>query len=332
MSLAALALASAVAATAPPPETTREISVLTYNVRGLPWPIARGRAKALREIGRELAALRALGRQPDVVLLQEGFRSEVAELVKASGYANWATGPDRRSEASRPLRLPRLKGLLRGEGWGKATGAGLHVLSDTPIREVRTAAYSACAGFDCLANKGVMLVRLDLDGGGVLDVVNTHLNSKRASGAPHAETIRAYKVQMDEMLAFLATETAPDRPLVVGGDFNVKNAPDRYSYRAETRPFRVVSEFCHAEADACGVPRGGEPRPWLRSQDLQAFASSGQALVRPIATAKLFDGQWSGPMLSDHAGYLVRYRVSWSQSPSPEPLGAASTTIALNAP
>jgi endonuclease/exonuclease/phosphatase family metal-dependent hydrolase len=317
MSLAALVLASAIAAPAPPPsphEATREISVLTYNVRGLPWPVAQGRAQALRDIGRELANLRAQGRQPDVVLLQEGFRGEVGELIRASGYAHWASGPGRRAKTPTRFRLPNLKGLLRGEGWGKATGAGLHVLSDLPIRDVRTAAYSACAGFDCLANKGVMLVRLSLSGGGELDVVNTHLNSKRASGASHASTLQAYRVQTDELLAFIATETAADRPLVVGGDFNVKNAPDRYGYRAEARPFRVVSEFCHAQADGCGAATAG-PAPWLKSQDLQAFASANTVKITPVGTATPFDGQGSGPRLSDHDGYLVRYRVSWTPVP-----------------
>ncbi|MDF2901939.1 MAG: hypothetical protein K0Q62_1998 [Phenylobacterium sp.] len=77
-----------------------EISVLTYNVRGLPWPIAKGRAKALKKIGAELAAMRREGRQPDVVLIQEGFRGEVADLVKASGYRHWAQGPTRQERAS----------------------------------------------------------------------------------------------------------------------------------------------------------------------------------------------------------------------------------------
>src|SRR5258705_3245092 len=72
-----------------------EVSVLTYNIRGLPWPFATGRATALKKIGRELAVLRAEGRQPDIVLIQEGFRGEVADLVKASGYRYWVQGPTR---------------------------------------------------------------------------------------------------------------------------------------------------------------------------------------------------------------------------------------------
>lgn len=41
--------------------TTTDISVLTYNVRGLPWPLASDRGNALRAIGRELAQMRQSG-------------------------------------------------------------------------------------------------------------------------------------------------------------------------------------------------------------------------------------------------------------------------------
>ena len=40
------------------PSADDPLSVMTYNVRGLPWPIAWGRADALAQIGDRLAALR----------------------------------------------------------------------------------------------------------------------------------------------------------------------------------------------------------------------------------------------------------------------------------
>lgn len=286
----------------------REISVLTYNVRGLPWPVARGRGAALRAIGEELAALRRAGREPDLVLIQEGFRGEVEDLVRASGYAHWARGPGRGDR--RAGGLPALPGLLRGEGWGTLAGGGLHVLSDLPIRDVRAAAYSACAGLDCLAAKGVMLVRVRLDDGTEVDVINTHLNARRASRAPKPRTLQAHHRQTDELLAFIADHAAPDRPLVVGGDFNVRNAPDRYEYRAEARPYVVVAEFCHRHAAQCASPHAAQDQPWLKSQDLQAFASPAGVDLRPVGVGTLFDGGET-PSLSDHAGYLVRYRLSF---------------------
>lgn len=299
MFLAVVSAASVAAAPAPPavsapvPEAAaREISVLTYNVRGLPWPVARDRPAALAAIGAELAELRRQGRQPDVVLLQEGFLGDVRALVRASGYAHAAAGPDRRA-GGRP---------------GKLTGGGLHVLSDLPILDVVSAPFSACAGLDCFANKGVMLVRLQ-GPDGPLEVVNTHLNSRRASRAAPERARRAHNRQMDELLGFIAVHATPGRPLLIGGDFNVKNAPERYYHRAEARPYVVVSEFCHGRPVDCGMAAAAGEAPWLRSQDLQAFVSPAAGAVRPTRTQLMFDGV-TGGRLSDHDGYLVRYALS----------------------
>jgi len=200
-----------VPASAPAPAETAstEISVLTYNIKGLPWPFATGRAHALKQIGRELATLRAEGRQPDIVLIQEGFRSEVANLVKISGYRYWAQGPSRSDRASDTPPVDgksyqRIRYLTFGEGWGKFTSGGLHVLSDAPITDVADVAYRYCAGLDCLANKGAMLARIALPNvPAEIDVVNTHLNSRRASRTPRGRTMAAYSLQIEELQSFL---------------------------------------------------------------------------------------------------------------------------------
>ncbi|WP_269714659.1 endonuclease [Caulobacter sp. NIBR2454] len=304
----------------PEPEVmSTEISVLTYNVKGLPWPIAKGRAQALREIGEELAQMRREGRQPQVVLIQEGFRDEVEDLVATSGYPHWARGPGRSERAVGPQPedakgFDPIRYLRSGEGWGKLTGAGLHVLSDLPILEVVNAPYRYCAGFDCLANKGVMMVRLALpDGPGEIDIINTHMNSRRAAKVPMERSLQAHRLQTDELLGFIRTHWTADRPLLVGGDFNVKNAPDRYAHRADARPYKVVAEFCGQRDSGCqGEVVAADAQPWLRSQDLQAFVSKGPIDVRPIRIDTLFGFDGIKAPLSDHDGYLVRYRLSWN--------------------
>jgi len=291
------------------PASTAEISVLTYNVRGLPWPIALNRGKALREIGRELALMRSEGRQPDVVLIQEGFREEVAGLVRESGYRYWAQGPSRVERTPWGGAVVGGRDLFRGEGLGKLTGGGLHVLSDAPILEVRTAAYNNCAGLDCLANKGAMLVRLAPEWSPTpIDVVNTHLNSRKASGAPRARTLPAHHGQTQELTAFIRANRAADHPLLLGGDFNIRNSPARYDFAARERPYAVVSEFCSRQGSGCGA---GAPdtQPWLRSQDLQGF-DHGAVRVQPVKSELLFDAPKRA--LSDHPGYLVRYQLSWN--------------------
>jgi endonuclease/exonuclease/phosphatase family metal-dependent hydrolase len=343
MFVGAIALAAAIAAeppasaqaavSSPPPAVqtaSADVSVLTYNVRGLPWPIAAGRATALKEIGRELAALRAQGRQPDIVLLQEGFRgSEVADLVKASGYRYWAKGPAR-SERAHGAPLPdgrdfhRVRYPAFGEGWGKFASGGLYVLSDAPITGVENSPYRYCAGLDCLANKGAMLARIALPQvPGEIDVVNTHMNSKRASRTPRARSLQAHNLQVEELLSFIADHRAAGAPLLVGGDFNVKGSAERYDHLAAARPYKVVSEFCSTQAGACeGQTADSAARPWLHSQDLQGFESAPNVDVRPVRVDTMFRGDASGARLSDHVGYMVRYRLSWNPSPAPSAVQA----------
>src|SRR4051794_29094731 len=47
------------------------LDVLSFNIEGLGWPARTGRAPKLAEIGRNLAALRGAGQDPDLVLFQE---------------------------------------------------------------------------------------------------------------------------------------------------------------------------------------------------------------------------------------------------------------------
>src|SRR5690349_15489961 len=56
------------------------LTVMSYNVEGLPPPARFGRSASLERIGAGLAALRREGREPNVVLLQESFASEAKRI------------------------------------------------------------------------------------------------------------------------------------------------------------------------------------------------------------------------------------------------------------
>ena len=289
---------------------SREISILTYNIHGLPWPLTRNPTSAFREIGRELGQMRREGRAPDIVLIQEGF-SDISELVQLSGYAYWARGPEK---AQRPpdeakSGFARTRYLVKGEGWGKLTGSGLHVLSDLPITSVRTESYRYCAGWDCLANKGVMAVHVEVEGlSRGLDVVNTHMNSREAAKVPWSRSRKAHNLQMTALLRFVARTRTPGAALLVGGDLNARDDPGRYYYQAEQRPFTVVAEECKHRIDSCGAPEVHKPaEPWLSTEDLQAYSSGAQVTVAPMRVALMFNGTANGSRLSDHDGYQVRY-------------------------
>lgn len=312
------AKASIYAGTGPGPAPgRRELVVLTYNIHGLPWPISKGgRKRAFKAIGEQLGAMRREGRAPDIVLIQEGFE-DIRELVQLSGYRYWAAGPQK-GDRSDPDEMPDAGGFARvryptsGEGWGKLTSSGLHVLSDFPIMAVEEEPYAYCAGWDCLANKGVMMVHVDVPGvpGGV-DVATTHLNSWDTAKVPTERSLMAHHLQLDEMTTFIDRHRSGGAPLIVGGDFNVEGSPECYYYKAKARPFTVVSEFCQQSSAACTSQlRTDVPEPWLRSEDLQAFAPGGPVAVRPRDVRMIFDNL-DGRRLSDHDGYVVRYELSW---------------------
>lgn len=302
------------------------LSVMTYNVEGLPWPVRSGRGSKLKAIGEQLAALRARGLQPDVVLLQEGFRAEVADLIALSGYAHVARGPRKKqrdgsqlSREDRP-RYKRVKYRRKGEGLGKWGSSGLWVLSDHPINWVKSHAYHYCAGLDCLANKGVMLVSLDVPGLPVpVEIADTHLNSKGASGVPRNRNRVAHHLQAAELGRFMQADRTPGAPLIVGGDFNVMHAPDRYDYVMQRYPFEVVSQVCFQTPDSCDAKISADgDAPWLDTQDLIGFKPGDRVAIRPIQVEARFDGSTTGgPMLSDHDAYEVTFRLTPLPAPKP---------------
>jgi endonuclease/exonuclease/phosphatase family metal-dependent hydrolase len=296
-----------------------ELSVMTYNVEGLPWPIRSGRGSKLKEIGRQLAALREKGLEPDVVLLQEGFRDEVDDLIELSGYQYVAKGPRKKQRDGSQLtredrpRYKRVKYRRKGEGWGKWGSSGLWVLSNHPINWVKSHAYHYCAGLDCLANKGVMLVSLEVPGLPTpVEIADTHLNSKGASGVPRNRNRTAHHLQAAELAQFMAADRTPGAPLIVGGDFNVMHAPDRFDYVMQRYPFDVVSQVCFRTPDSCDAKISADgDAPWLDTQDLIGFKQGDRVAIRPIQVEARFDGSATGgPVLSDHDAYEVTFRLT----------------------
>jgi len=321
------------------PETGRhslELDVLTYNVEGLPWPVRSGRRAALARIGSELGAMRDQGRAPHIVLIQEGFISATGELIAASGYANAVAGPDRRHRAppSPEISDPKFRTAgrrARGERLGKWLHSGLYLLSDYPIIEHHVWPFRHCAGFDCLANKGVLFARLDIPGlPAPLQVFNLHLNSRRASGEKLRRTNPAHRLQLDELDHFLDRVHRPSEPMVFGGDFNTRRSQERFGYLEARHPFPIVRHYCSVIVDDCEILISFDgDEPWLDTQDLIGFDSSEQVDVRPIRIEAMFDAPANGTTLSDHDGYLVRFRLSWDPSPTSCP--AAPSGIASRA-
>lgn len=300
-----------------------QLSVLSYNVEGLPWPARRNRGVDLARIGEELRQLRAAGRQPHVVLFEEAFSRDARAIAAKAGYRYVADGP----RASDPVAVPASAAdrafraaarFLSGETWGKWRGSGLRIASDYPILGVKRMTYPICAGTDCLANKGAMLVTIAVPGvAEPVAIVDTHLNSRLASGVSFDRSFYAYRRQVDALSDFVRANVPADMPLIVAGDFNAGQEARRRDYllrkasgwRSEI-PAQAALQTCLAQGDQCPTAdRADLAFSEKRGRDYQWFAPSGSADIALASMTALFGHDGKGRMLSDHVGYAATYLI-----------------------
>lgn len=318
-----MALAGSASSASRPTQSTTspEISILTYNVHGLPWPLAGRRGAALEAMAAHLRALRANGMQPHVVAFQEAFTDEAKEIGAAAGYRYVRFGPGPET-ASPPVQSSSDRNFLgaasyfSGEREGHRVDSGLAIFSDYPIVAARQIVYPICAGYDCLASKGALAVRLAVPGvAAPVVVVDTHLNSARASGVAANRAFYAYRRQLDILDRFIGTVVPPGAALFLAGDFNVGRNPMRrgyFGYRMHSRPLGLYSAMnsCGQEGAGCESDNpSGLAESMRHSKDWLLYRITATLPVAPIRIAAPFGRTADGSMLSDHVGISAAYWI-----------------------
>lgn len=303
------------------------LSVMTYNVEGLPVPVRFGRSGAAHQIADRLHQMRDAGLQPHVVVLQEAFGDAQRKIGEEAGYRYVAFGPDRdlRNAEAMSAEDKAFAGqarFLKGERSGKMTGSGLAILSDYPIVSVVKAAFPAyaCAGFDCLANKGVMMATVQVPGvDQPVAVIATHMNSKDSSHVPEPRHRYAFMRQLETVSKFLTANLAPGMPYIFAGDTNVGKSKPRMAAlesmlaglprTADAGQVRIALKDCLAGTDAgCMISSPKEVRiSAARNKDLQVFGAGATTKVALLGVDAPFGHDAKGRMLSDHIGYTAFY-------------------------
>jgi len=303
------------------------LDVLTYNLEGIPQRA--GRKAKLREIAMHLDVLRKTGAAPDIVLFQEAFSEDAQAAVRAAGYPTLVMGPDRSQQRSLPGEGDRRGSIwTKGELGMRLVGSGLAVASVYPIDVHAGEPFSrrACAGFDCLSNKGGMFARVAIPGvPDGLDLFGAHMNAQGASGVDPERHLSAHHAQVLELTRFIESRRDAKNPVILGGDFNMRGSQPRFSVFEARQPLALVQRYCLQRREDCDVrfPWKGD-KPWMDTQDLQLFSSGARVKIRPVRIESLFDGRSGGPKLSDHDGLRVIYELSWSLStPAPTELAAS---------
>ena len=291
------------------------LEVLTFNIEGVPR--RRGREAQLRQIGARLAALRATGRGPDIVLFQEAFSDDAKAAVAAAGYPAVAFGPGRKQRRALPGAAER-----RGHKWTKGelglrlVDSGLAVASAYPIgaRAAEPFSRRACAGFDCLSNKGGLFARIAIPGvPEPLDLFDTHMNAQGASRVKLKRHLSAHEAQVIELDRFIDQQRDMGHPVILGGDFNMRGSEARFGFFEGRQPLDLVHRYCAERRGDCDVRMSFDgDAPWMDTQDLQLFNSGARVSIRPVRIEALFDGRPDSPKLSDHDGFLVVYELSWA--------------------
>lgn len=279
-------------------QTSNVISVLSYNVQGLPPLFSND------DPGRRAATIGWLASKYDVVLLQEDFeyygaigsqmRRRTRVRGNGMGWNPWRV-------AFKVLFAPF--GLFLPHFW-PPYGSGLttYVKSELLLDDDQDRVpYDVCGDWlggtgDCWASKGYLRVGARQADGPLIHIYNTHLEAGATQNS--LETRR-------EQLALLAKgirERSAGRALILGGDFNL--AFNRAGDGEAMKDFRrdVGLEDCGA----------GPELPFWRERDYILFRNApGVTLhVEEMGEAKEFVND--GFALSDHPAIYARFRVERS--------------------
>lgn len=259
----------------PPPPCTANVSMLTYNVAGLPQGLNDDQfpEQNIPQVSPKLNAY-------DLVVVQEDF-SYTDEL---------------RADITLPFHSNE---LIHSE---RFVNDGLNVFSSLAFdKNLERHRWVACFGgtgdgSDCLANKGFAVSTHDLgcDDGTTLPVINLHAE---AGGGP--DDIAARTAGIEQLLAFIADRFSTG-PLVVAGDTNLDGGdPDDEPLLQRLLDGAGLTDACR------GLDCGNEQidRVMFRSGDELPVAANSWRIADEFVDA-------DGNDLSDHKAINVELAIS----------------------
>ncbi|MBI4147471.1 hypothetical protein HY494_02355 [Candidatus Woesearchaeota archaeon] len=194
---ALLALSLATCGSLPNGCKQTEITVLTYNVHGLPEGFSDGNPKE------NMPAISPLLNSYDIVAVQEDFFYH-NELSSATGLP-YGTPPE--------LYIRRKEETLNP--------SGLSLFSYFPVKNYFSQRWVACNGYmdqlnDCLAPKGVSVAEIEVISGVWIDVYNCHMDAGDSAGDKNARDLQIMQ------LVHVLDVRSPHRAVVVACDTNIE--------------------------------------------------------------------------------------------------------------
>jgi endonuclease/exonuclease/phosphatase family metal-dependent hydrolase len=269
-----------------PPDLVRsgELTLLTYNVAGLPYGLSQS------DPDKNTPLISPLLNHFELALMQEDF----AYTQKLA------------SKANHPYKS------TPGAPQGTILNDGLTLFSDYPFNNLVRHKWSQCNGVfdhanDCLAAKGFCVAELELAPGVRVDLYNLHMDAGGALGDYNARA-----AQVAQLLAELDTRSK-GHPVIIGGDTNLQERQDR-----NVDDIGLLDTLLKQAqlSDACRALSCGDER-------IDRVLYRGSASVTLEALSWAVDPRFvdqDGNDLSDHKAVAVK--ISWRTGSQPVDAGA----------
>jgi endonuclease/exonuclease/phosphatase family metal-dependent hydrolase len=298
----ALLLGARIAAAAPTGDSV-SLSLLTYNIHGLFWGVAKDDLPRDR-----MPTIGRLSNQYDVVLYQEDFEYHDVlrkQLGRYTSFRGSGLGYDPRRVLMKALMTPFALVVPR---FSAPYGAGVSALvrSDWAAPDdVDRGDYGSCHRWfgsrgDCWANKGWLRVGIQPGNGVPVDLYTTHLDA-----GPGTSSQRVRRRQL-RRLADAIERLSAGRAVIVAGDLNlsIKRSLDEVSMR----------EF----RERLGLLKSGvasELAIWNR-RDCIIYRDGPQTTLELESAGRATEFVRDARALSDHAALYARFRIHGAP-PSP---------------
>lgn len=205
---------------------------------------------------------------------------------------------------------------LKGESLGKWVDSGLVILSDYPIVGTHKMAFPAamCAGFDCLAAKGVLLAWIKVPGRDTpIAIADTHLNSRKASGVDVDRANAAYRLQVTAARNFIRANVPADADIIFDGDFNLGHDPRRIAdeeAQGGILPGAREATSLASAIDTTGMAPRDRTAILSRAKDKQYFRAGTDDRLSLHDLEVPFGISNGGTELSDHLGFIASYTIA----------------------
>ncbi len=271
-------------------DSSFNLSFMTWNVEMLPRmffflhhkPVIRARI-----IPRHL-----LEDKPDVIVFQEAFDLKAVRILKRKMKKVY----------------PYVIGPANRKALGFKINSGVMIMSKLPMREIETIRYSNCAGDDCFARKGALLVEMEANGR-KFQLLGTHM---QAGGTKEIKSS-----QYQQAGDLLRRHTITGEPQVICGDFNTFQSDTSLyplmikNLEAENGPFTGALKYTsdHLVNDLCDDL--GKPNCERDVIDYILYRSNGNPFKKVMRRVIEYLQPWhkKHKYLSDHNAVLMQ--VKW---------------------